>query len=68
MTHTKGSEGDVKAITKGAQLLVREAWGEAVHAVAVRDGGPMVRVTLDDGKDAWIPRERIIVDPQEVSR
>jgi len=64
----RGSEGTLKAIAVGTQLVVREAWGEAVHAVAVRDGGAMVRVTLDDGKDAWIPRERIIVDPQEVSR
>jgi hypothetical protein len=64
----RGSEPTLKAIAVGTQLLVREAWGEAVHAVAVRDGGPMVRVTLDDGTDAWIPRERIIVDPQEVSR
>lgn len=58
----------MKAIAAGTQLVVREAWGEAAHAVVVRDGGPMVRVTLDDGKDAWIPRERLVVDPQEVSR
>ena len=68
MTHTRESEGTVKAIAVGAHLVVREVWGEAAHAVAVRDGGAMVRVTLDDGKDAWIPRERLVVDPQEVSR
>ena len=64
----RGSEGTLKAIAVGTQLLVREVWGEAAHAVVVRDGGPMVRVTLDDGKDAWVPRERIVVDPQEVPR
>ena len=64
----RGSEQTLKAIAAGTQLVVREAWGEAAHAVVVRDGGPMVRVTLDDGKDAWIPRERLVVDPQEVSR
>ena len=58
----------MKAITVGTQLVVSEVWGEAVHAVVVRDGGPMVRVTLDDGTDAWIPRERIVVEPQGVSR
>ena len=68
MTHTKGSEGDVRRIAVGTQLLVREVWGEAAHAVVVRDGGAMVRVTLDDGTDAWIPRERLVVEPQEVSR